>query len=343
MDCMIDRATFLNDLRLYGANLVSNEKWSQFFRARGFTLQTLKLRWLDAAFEDQQVADMVKFCPNLVRLKLEYIWRIGPDAIKSISKLKKLEHLSLECSKPASESTHPIPIEVLVSLIKSVGRNLRTLSLRNFNHLDDKVLAAIHSSCRCLQKLRISPSEDATDEGYTKLFTNWPNPPLHKVDLSANRDIDNQNPDGPEDEPYGLAANSFKALMVHSGVKLQHLDISSCRHITLSALLDVFVKKSACYPLLERVDLNFVKDVDEVVLAGVFRSAAASLRRVELFGCFNVKDGVIVPSGVVVIGAPFLEDDGMEVYGAGAEKNDALIRQFMRNMDDELDELMLSD
>jgi DNA repair protein RAD7 len=352
MDYMMEKALHLVDLRLYAANLVNNEKWSQFFRSRGFNLHTIKLRWMDAAFEDNQVSDMVKYCPNLTRLKLENIWKIGTDSIKTISKMKRLEHLSLSMHQPDS-----IPNNLLISLIKAVGPKLRTLSLRGFTNLDDEVLSQIHSSCQHLTKLRLTNNTEVTDAGFTSLFTNWANPPLHFVDLSGTRDIDNQNPDGPSDEPLGLAAEGFAALMHHSSLKLRRLDISACRHITLQALLDVFTSQGTSFPLLERVDMSFVRDVDDVVLAGLFRAAKSSLKRVELFGCFSVGGGVVVPSGVVIVGAPRLElmndgggggmevyGNGTEVYGMGAEEWDNEVPESIRKqMEDELDSFISDD
>jgi DNA repair protein RAD7 len=348
MDYMMEKALHLVDIRLYAANLVTNEKWSQFFRSRGFNIHTLKLRWMDAAFEDQQVTDLVKYCPNLTRLKLENIWKIGPNSIKTISKLKSLEHLSLSMIQPER-----IPNSVLLSLIKTIGPNLRTLSLRGFSNLDDSVLSQIHSSCRNLTKLRITLTTDTTDEGFASLFTNWANPPLHNIDLSSNRDIDNQNPDGPEDQPIGLGAEGFAALMHHSGIKLRRLDISACRHIQLQTLLDVFVEPGVSFPRLERVDMSFMRDVDDVVLAGLFRAAAGSLKRVELFGCFSVGTGVVIPSGVVIVGAPRLEllDGGMELYGAGVEVHgmgaeeweNEIPESIRREMEDELDAMIVDE
>jgi DNA repair protein RAD7 len=310
MDYVIEKATHLVDVRLYAANLISSEKWSEFFRSKGFNLQTVKLRWMDASFEDQQVTDLVRFCPNLTRLKLEHTWRIGIPSVKAISKLKNLEHLSLQFHEP-------IPNKDLVALIKSIGPNLRTLSLRDFPDLDDTILKAIHSYCRNLTKLRINSTAEVTDAGFAALFTNWANPSLHVVDLSATRDVDNQNPDGPEDEPIGLAAEGFTALMAHSGPKLRNLNISSCRHIPLQTLLDVFIDPDASFPRLETIDMSFVINIDAVALAGLFRAARVSLKRIELFGCFNVKADAEVPQGVVVVGAPTLElEEGhVELYG----------------------------
>jgi DNA repair protein RAD7 len=335
MDFMVEKATHLTDLRLYAANLVSSEKWTELFRARGFNLKTLKLRWLDAAFEDKQVADLVKFCPNLTRLKLEHIWRIGPDSFKSLAKLKHLEHLSLQYHASISA-------DVLVKLIQTLGPKLQTLSLRDFTNLNDDVLNAIHTKCTNLTKLRIINTDQVTDHGMCSLFTKWKNFPLQKVDLSCTRDLDNQKPDGPEDEAIGLGSDGFQALMAHSGSNIQHLDISSCRHISLTALLEVFTSETADYPCLQTLNMNFVRDVDEVVLTGVFRAAKDSLKRVEMFGCFSVKEGVIVPAGVVVIGAPRLEieEGGMEVYGMAASERGGQ-EEMVRRMEVKLDAMVV--
>jgi hypothetical protein len=74
------------------------------------------------------------------------------------------------------------------------------------------------------------------------------------------------------------------------------------------------------YPKLSDVDMSFVHDVEDVVLSGLFKSASpGTLTRVVLFGCFGVGSDVTVPSGVVVVGAPRIEQEGMEMFGGGVE------------------------
>jgi len=122
---------------------------------------------MDAAFEDQQVADLAKYCPNLTKLKLQYVYRIGEESFEHLAEMG-LEHLSLQMmTAPSNES--------VIELIQAVGPKLKTLSLRSFHNTDDDVLDCIHNTCTNLEKLRISDIEGATDAGWAALFTDWKN------------------------------------------------------------------------------------------------------------------------------------------------------------------------
>lgn len=76
MEYMMDKATDLVHLKLYGANLVTNEMWKRFFIKQGHKLETLQLSWLDAAFDDEVVEVMVKHCTSLRRLKIKFCRRL---------------------------------------------------------------------------------------------------------------------------------------------------------------------------------------------------------------------------------------------------------------------------
>jgi DNA repair protein RAD7 len=332
MAYMIEKAHNIVHLHLYAANLISDETWSTFFRERGSTLQALQLTWLDAAFEDAQVSEIAKFCPNLTRLKLKRCRRLTPACFESIAKMKKLEHLSLQLSLP-------VPNDDLTSLIRKRGAGLQTLSLQTFSDIDDPVLVAIRKHCHKLRKLRINDNDTMTDAALASLFQDWSNPPLRFADFSATRDVDNSNPDGPEDAPLGLGAESFPALMNHSGTKLEYLNISSCRHITFDALGTIF-DGTKQYPEIREIDLSFVSAVDTVILAGLFKSAP-KLQRVVAFGCFGVGDEVVVPRGVVVLGLPRAQD-AIERFGEGVDADVALERmvEAMGVLEEEEDESM---
>jgi DNA repair protein RAD7 len=308
IDYMNEKAKALEEIQLLGANLVSNDKWIELFIARGQDLKSLKVEWLDAAFDDQVVEALTTFCPNLERLKIERCKRIGPDSIDAIAHLKQLKHLTLRFYDPITR-------EKLVHLVDSVGANLRTLCLEHFldNTTDptDDVLEAIHNNCHHLSKFRFTENNECTDAGYVKLFTNWTNPPLHYIDVNSTRDLDNTNPDGPEDEPIGLASDGFRALIAHSGSRLEFLDISSCRHISHATFTDVF-DGSKQYPHIREINLSFCPVVDTQIVAGIFRSCPA-VQKVVTFGCFQVAD-VVVPKGIVLIGAPRAQDQ-LEQFG----------------------------
>lgn len=179
MKYLTEKADKLKYLHLYAANLVTNEAFSSFFETRGQYLETLKLKWLDSSFEDSNVADIVSYCPNLVRLKLERCRKLTEESLQFIMQMGcSLQHLSLQFSNPVSN------VE-LMALLEEVGSNLKTLSLRGFVDIDDDVLDTIHNCCNSLSKLRITDNDTCTDEGFAQLFENWyvyltyplPNPP----------------------------------------------------------------------------------------------------------------------------------------------------------------------
>jgi DNA repair protein RAD7 len=141
---MMEKAHALKWVELYGANLVGNDKWIDMFVSRGKDLETLKLSWLDAAFDDQAMEAMVEFCPNVSRLKLKRCRQLGVETLEALCRAQNLRHLSLQLSKE-------IPEENLVELVSKVGLQLRTLSLEGFSNAPDEVLAAIHDNCRNLE------------------------------------------------------------------------------------------------------------------------------------------------------------------------------------------------
>jgi DNA repair protein RAD7 len=314
VDYMLERCHKLQHIQLYAANLITDAMWNRLFLEMGGRLEVLKLKWLDAAFDDAVVQQMVQCCQNLERVKLELCRRIGEDAVVALGKLRKLKHLSLQIGREVSTTT-------LCGLVETRGRGLRTLSLEKFVDADDSVLEAIHDNCRELRKLRFSENDAATDAGYTALFTDWQNPPLSFVDVNSTRDIDNNNPEGPE-EAIGMASSGFRALMAHSGSNLKHLDISSCRHIELGAFIDVF-NGAQMYPALEYINLSFCNRADTSIVAGIFKSCPA-LKQIVAFGCFDVQD-VVVPRNIALIGVPRAQD-AIEQFGVGIDVEEAIGR-----------------
>ena len=299
IDYLVDHNPKIKHLQLGAANLVSDKGWRKLFDKQGKHLQSIKLSELNDSLDDESVAHLARDCPNITQLKLKKCGHMTEASLESISSLTRLEHLSLNVAHESSP-------EALVSLILAAGPNLRTLSLEHMHEANDSVLEAIHNSCTKLTKLRFTDNCVCTDAGFASLFTKWDNAPITFLDLSENRDIDNQNPDGPEDLPIGIASNSFKAFMHHSGSKLERLNLASCRHISFAALSEVFDGKNK-YPRLRDIDLSFVKSVDDFVVAGIFKSCP-SLMKLAVFACFKVKD-VKIPRGIAVVGMPNAQEN----------------------------------
>lgn len=316
LEYMMDRCDNIKYIQFYAANLVTNDMWRKLFRRYGSQLEAVKLQWLDAAFEDSTVEELVEDCPNIKRFKLKLCRRVGEKGITALTGLRNLLHLSLQ-------TNHEITSLALVNLITSVGRNLYTLSLEKFIDADDTVLESIKNTCTRLTKLRIAENDVATDAGYAALFTDWTNPPLHFADFNTTRDVDNNNPTGPQDA-IGLASAGLKALMNHSGSHLKHLDIASCRHITTGTFLDVF-GGDYTYPALETINLSFCKNVDTSIIIGIFKSCPA-IKKIIAFGCFDIID-VVVPRGIALIGVPKAQD-AIEQWGVGINVTEAVGRMM---------------
>jgi DNA repair protein RAD7 len=299
LDFLLSQNIPIKHLQLEAANLVSEEKWVDFFSRVPSSLESLKLSWLDFAFNDETLAHMVRSCPQLKRLKLKKCFRLTKASIECLGELKQLEHLSLDFA-------HPVPAASLVMLIRALGPNLRTLSLERFTDADDSVLSAIHDCCTHLSKLRFSDNDCCTDAAYTALFTHWANPPLTQIDLSSSRDVNYSAPDGPADAPIGLASDGFRALMAHSGARLEIINIHSCRHISHGAFAQVWDGRKQ-YALVREMDLSFLDKVDTAVIAGVLKSCPG-MQKLAVFGCFEVKD-VKLPPNVALIGPPTAMDE----------------------------------
>lgn len=314
VEYMSDRARNLKFLQIYGANLVSDECWIMLFKTIGRQLETIKLQWMDAAFNDQVVSAMVEHCPNLKCIKLKMCRQLTPDCLSAISRLSKLEHLSMQLSiSPSAEQ--------ITHLLRTLAPSLETLSLENFYEMNDDVLAVIRDNCSKLQKLRLTDLDGVTDTAFHLLFNTQDLPlegggtapvtklpPLRFVDLTACRDVDNNNPDGPTDDPVGLGIRSFPALMSHSGKSLEILRIPSCRHISSEALADAFCpsKRVGFYRNLKEINLSFVPRVDTGVVQSLF-ACCPKLTRCIAFGCFSIEE-VVVPRAVALIGVPRAQD-----------------------------------
>ncbi|KAL8914585.1 MAG: hypothetical protein Q9171_000766 [Xanthocarpia ochracea] len=304
LDYIMERDIPIKHLKLYATNLVSDDKWIEFFAKCGHRLESLQLRDLDYSMDDETFMHLVRGCPNLKRLKLKKCWRLSDSALGAIQELQGLEHLSLQLKLPTAAHN-------LADMITAIGSNLRTLSLEDFHDADNTVLKAVNTHCSQLRKLRFTNNDFCTDIGYTELFTDWSNPPLSFVDFSSNRSIDYNNPDGTE-EAVGLSTAGFEALMAHSGSQLQTLMVPSCRHIEREGLEKVFDGKKE-YPVLETADISFVKRVDTPIVAGILKSCPRMMKLIA-FGCFSVRD-VVVPNGVALIGVPNAQDSIIQEGG----------------------------
>ena len=293
MDYVLSRDTALESFYLHGANLLSEDKWHEFLAAKGANLKGLQIYYTDNHVGDETMKQIKAHCPVIRRLKIENNQKLTDEGIKTLTEVSSLEHIGLQLQ-------HSITSAALAQMIRGIGNGLLTLSLKIVPLADDNVLEAIHSQCDSLTKLRITDSENMTDEGFVKLFTDWQNPPLSQVDLQKCRYIDAQAP-RQNTRNIGLCGEGFKALMAHSGQRLQDLNIHACRNISREAFEEVF-SEHAQYPELKHLEISFCEEITDFILASIFR-ACPSIKEVNVFGCMKVKN-VHVPRGVILVGVP---------------------------------------
>lgn len=304
MSYLVLRDIQLETLMLYGANLLSADKWKEYLVSKGRHLRQLHIVDTDKHITDEVVQYIKECAPDLERLKIRGNQEVGGDGVEHMSHMKKIKHIGLGLQKHVHSDAY-------VKLMVRVGAGLQTFSVRNAEGVDNAVLAAMHESCRALRKLRMTENTLCTDEGFARLFTDWANPPLHFVDLEkcryAHADMTTAiaNVDG-----IGLCSKGFKALMAHSGQELRELTITSCRHIEKDAFEEVFAEGKT-YPSLRRMDVSFCGEVTDEILYSMFR-CCPSLTEVVTFGCMLVT-GAQVPYGRVVIGVP--NAIGMQTVG----------------------------
>ncbi|KIW72291.1 hypothetical protein PV04_00496 [Phialophora macrospora] len=297
---MADKCKKIRHLQLGATNLVTDNAWIELFDKLGPQLESLKLSELNDSMRDETVKVLAKQCHNLKRLKLRSCSHMTEASIGSLCALTCLEHLTLAVAPECSSST-------LVELVTSLGPNLQTLCLEDFQDLDDTVLEAIKQHCSKLSKLRITGSSLCHDTAFASLFDNdSPIPPLIYADVSENRDLDSMNPHGDEADLIGFGTLALTALLNHSGAHLKRLNLKSDRHISHATLLECF-DGGKRYPALKDIDLSFVSAVDDVVVAGIFKSCP-DLTKLALFACFNAR-GARIPAGIAVVGLPNAGDN----------------------------------
>jgi DNA repair protein RAD7 len=293
MDYLLTRDISLESFYLHGANLLSEEKWQEFIKSKGQTLKALQVYYTDKHFGDGSVALLGEYCPNMTRLKVSNNQSLTNEGVKSIANISKLQHLGLHLHNKTTNAAY-------IHTLSHIGQGLQTFSLKIVPDLDDTVLKAIHEHCRSLTKLCITDSENMTDKGFVDLFKDWANLPLLDIDFQKCRQLDStmprQNPDG-----IGLCGEGFKALMAHSGQKLQYLNVHACRHISQEAFEEVF-NENADYPELRELEISFCEEVTDFIVGSIFR-ACPNIREVNVFGCMKVRE-VRVPRGVILVGVP---------------------------------------
>lgn len=278
LDYYAEKLTELNSLHLGGPFLLTKACYMRFFKTLGTRLEFLTIRDT-SAFDVDVFGCLVDCCPNLIELRFSGLSRLDESCLHLLSTLKKLE--VLEIASPTLEITD----SAVIDLLNSIGSGLKELNLKECILLTDSVLGAIHACCGRLQILSLEECELITGQGIYDLFTNWTkNFGLTHINLRCVTEVSDA---------------ALRALLAHSGKRLEVLNLNSCGELTedsLRYLTDTLQSKNR----LEEVDLGFVRSVNDSIVEGIIE--ASDVKRVKVWGVPSMTEACAIPDGVTVAG-----------------------------------------
>lgn len=271
------------------------EAWCAFFENHGKLEGFLVTQ--SPRFDLGCVTSLVEHCgATLKELRLKEIGQMSEEFLEPLKALKNLTYLDL--SHPGSPDA--LSSESLVQLMKAVGGGLEHLNLSGNMGVDDAFLMrGVKPYVRRLGELVLEGVGEVSDEGVARFFDTWRDGPSRSSSSgSDSEDYASSNGDDNEDGEWtpnpplthlslarnpSLSTHSLTSLLSHSSSALTSLSINSWRTTSHSALLKIGEKAKG----LERVDVGWCREVDEVVVKGLMEGCGA-LRCVRVWGCQRV-------------------------------------------------------
>ncbi|KAK6497777.1 hypothetical protein TWF481_012179 [Arthrobotrys musiformis] len=267
----------LTSLELYGAFNVTEESYIRFFQNVGSRLTEFGVSDT-SRFTVNAVEALVDNCPELEVLRLRTLTHLDDECVRLLTGLPNLK--VLEITNPQESITDGAIIDAL----NSFGSGLSELILEGCSDLTDETLHAIHSSCGRLDVLNLSGIDLITNNGISHLFTEWTqNYGLRELSLGR---------------CVGLQSSSFARVIDHSGRTLEKLSINSCKDVKKDAW--DFLQEFRL-PLLEALDVSFVRSVDDSVIESILK-VAPELKWLRVWGCNKITEACALKEGMVLIG-----------------------------------------
>ena len=136
----------------------------------------------------------------------------------------------------------------MIDLMSNVGASLTKLDLSKHDLLTDEFLKrGLKPYMSGLHWLTLSHLPELSDTGVADFFRTWKNEPLTHLDMARNHD---------------LGTEALKAVMTHSGPKLEVLVINGWKGVGEQALRMVGRHGSE----LRRVDVGWCREMDDFVV-----------------------------------------------------------------------------
>ncbi|KAF3118307.1 hypothetical protein TWF103_000322 [Orbilia oligospora] len=267
----------LTSLELYGAFNVTEECYIRFFKNVGSRLTEFAVKDT-SRFKAAAVEALVDNCPELEVLRLHTLTFIDDECVRLLTGLPNLKILEITDSQ-ASIKDGPI-----IDCLNTFGPGLSELTLNGCKDLTDATLDAIHSSCGRLDILNLDEVDLLTNDGISKLFTEWSlNYGLKELSF---RNCTN------------LQSSGFARIIDHSNRTLEKLTINRCKDIEKDAW--TFLQEFTL-PELEVLDISFVRCVDDAVIEGILK-VAPELKTLKVWGCNKITEACALKEGMLLVG-----------------------------------------
>ena len=217
---------------------------------------------------------LVTNCPDIIDLRLKEIGHMNDTFVDQIKLLKGgLRYLDL------SDPTESCTDSAMIALMRSIGKSITHLNVSKHILLGDEFLSkGLQPHANALQSLNLSRLPELTDEGVSKFFGAWKNPPLLSFNMSRNE---------------VLGSLSLESLLKHSGKQLEELNINGWKDVSEDALKLIGRLAKG----LKKLDVGWCRAVDDFLLKlwfegelvlGVKKGGCQSLQELKVWGCNKI-------------------------------------------------------
>lgn len=271
-----DQLSSLTHLRLDGPFLVSDPQWKALFTLVGTRLKGFHLGNTHR-FLTSLLVHMLELCPQLEELSLSRLDGLDSEAGYALIPTQLTQLTQLEVLYPHDETL--VSDDWVVAMCTS-NPGIRSLTLDGCTGLTDECIHGL-AFLDQLQTVSLRGLDQLTDEGFAALWNGWQNPGLLGVDFQ---------------KCIGLGDRVVGALLSHSAGTLVEALLNSVYGVTKQALME-----TPLLPLLTRLDLGFVRTVDDAVVARLGESCPL-LELLEVYGDPGVTRMAKVRDGVRLVG-----------------------------------------
>ncbi|TPX33728.1 hypothetical protein SmJEL517_g03401 [Synchytrium microbalum] len=208
---------------------------------------------------------------KLVELHLENaakLSEVGSTVVEYLSSLVYLENLRLDA---LGQAVKGVSDEVLLKVIKAVGKSLKVLKIEGFPEMGDEVLEGIGAHCPLIRKLSLRGCSSLNNDAFVSFFS-ASNTKSPLTDLNLQR-------------CENVGDTALVALINIHGASLVSLSLNGLEELTEYSLRAI---GATCHNLRD-LDLSWVRQLDDDLFESII-DRCRNLEQVAIFGCNRLSE-----------------------------------------------------